>query len=170
LAEEELMQYHLMVKQVYRLELDVPPPTLKGTQAIPEANAYFREAMKYRDKGVGQQYTLNQRRAELLFQRILTEHPTSDKISDSAYQLATIYESRANNQYARAAVYYERCFQWNPITHHDARIRAARLYDRQLNNRTKASEIYQDIIAKETNNETVREEARRRMAEFGMRK
>src|SRR5262249_10088176 len=30
-AEEELIQYHRIPKQAFRLDLDVPPPTLKGT-------------------------------------------------------------------------------------------------------------------------------------------
>ena len=37
-AEEELRQFHRMSKQAYRLELDVPPPTLEAKQNIPEAN------------------------------------------------------------------------------------------------------------------------------------
>src|SRR5262245_17560365 len=37
-AEDELIQYHRIAKQAYRLELEVPPPTLKPTYNIPEAN------------------------------------------------------------------------------------------------------------------------------------
>jgi hypothetical protein len=121
--------------------------------------------MSYKDKGWGSEYTDNQRRAELLLQKILTEYPQSNKISDVAYQLGDIYESRAFKQYHRAAAYYERCFEWNEKTHFDARIRAARLYERQLNNREKAAKIYKEIITVETNDRAI-EEARRRLQEL----
>ena len=164
-AEEELMQYHRITKQVFRLELDVPPPTLKAQQNIPEANRLYREAMAYKDKGWGTDYVDNQRRAELLLQKILTDYPQSNKISDAAFMLGDIYESKAFRQYQRAAAYYERCFEWNKNTQFDARIRSARLYERQLNNRGKAAAIYREIITHETNDRHI-EEARRRLEEL----
>jgi hypothetical protein len=146
-AEEELVQFHRITKHAFLLELDVPPPTLKGNQNIPEANKLYRQAIAYKDKGWGTDYTDNMRRAELLFQKILTDYPQSDKISDTAYQLGDIYE-------------------WNAKTHFDARIRAARLYDRQLNNRGKAAEIYRLITTTETDDKRI-EEAKRRLQELG---
>src|SRR5262249_49539266 len=102
-AEEELKQFHLINKQAYNLVLDVPPPTLQAAYNIPEANELYRRAMSFKDKGMGNDYVANQRRAELLLQKLLTEHPQSDKISDAAYQLGDIYESRACHQLSRAA-------------------------------------------------------------------
>jgi TolA-binding protein len=168
-AEDELLQYHRMLHNVFRLELDVPPPTLKAANNIPEANKLYRQAMAYKDKGWGTDYVDNQRRAEILFQKILTEYPQSDKISNTAFQLGDLYESKAFKQPERAAAYYERCFEWNPKTHHDARIRAARLYERQLNNRDKAVKIYKEITTHETD-ETHIEEARRRLQELSSRR
>jgi TolA-binding protein len=165
MAEEELLQFHRINKQVYKLEMDPPPPTLKGGFNIPEANKLYIQAMRYKDKGWGNDYIDNQRRAELLLQKLLTEYPQSTKISDAAYQLGDLYESRAFRQLPRAAAYYERCFQWNKQTQHDARIRAARLYELQVNERARASEIYKEIITHETN-EKHREEARRRLQEL----
>src|SRR5436305_8332996 len=130
-AEEELRQYHRIPKQACRLDLDVPPPTLQAAYNIPEANELYRRAMLFKDKGWGVDYVDNQRRAELLLQQLLTSYPQSDKIADTAYQLGDIYESKAYHQYRRAAQYFERCFQWNQTTQHDARLRAARLYDKQ---------------------------------------
>ena len=169
MAEEELVQYHRITKQVFNLGMDVPPPTLKGQYNIPEANKLLITAMRYKDKGWGNDYIDNQRRAELLLQKLLTEHPQSNKISESAYQLGDLYESKAFKQFARAAAYYERCFQWNKTTQHDARIRAARLYELQLNNRTRAGEIYQEIITHEHNEKHI-EEARRRLQELSGRR
>ncbi len=168
-AEDELLQYHRMMHHAYRLEYDVPPPTLKGSQNVPEANKLYRQAMSYKDKGWSTTYIDNQRRAEILFQRILTEYPQSDKISNTAYQLGDVYESKAFNQSARAAAYYERCFEWNPKTHFDARIRAARLYDHKLNDREKAHRIYQEIVSHSTD-EAYIEEAQKRLQEMSTRR
>lgn len=165
MAEDELMQYHRINKQVYSLILDVPPPTLKAGQNNAEANKLYRQGMGYKDKGWGNDYIDNQRRAELLFQKILTEYPQSTVISDAAFQLGDLYESKAYRQLHRAAAYYERCFQWNKNTQFDARIRAARLYERQLNNRGRAAEIYKEIITHERNERHI-EEARRRLQEL----
>ncbi len=167
-AEDELLQYHRMTKQCFSLELDIPPPTLKGQYNIREANKIYRQAMSYKDKGWGTDYIDNQRRAEILFQKLLTEYPQSDKISDTAYQLGDLYESKAFKQYERAAGYFDRCYEWNTRTHHDARLRAARLYERQLNNRGKAAQIYKLILEHETDDRRI-EEARRRQQELSTR-
>ncbi len=125
--------------------------------------------MSFKDRGWGNDYIDNQRRAELLLQQLLSNHPQSTQISDAAYQLGDIYESRAYRQYARAAMYFERCFQWNPNTQFDARLRAARLYDRALNERRRAAEIYQEITTHETDAKRI-EEAKRRLSELSVRR
>jgi TolA-binding protein len=165
-VEEELRQYHRISKQAYNLDLDVPPPTLEARTNIPEANELYRRALTYKDKGWGTDYTDNQRRAEILLRQLLTSYPQSDKIGDAAYQLGDIYESRAYRQYRRAAWYFERAFQWNPTSQLDARLRAARLYDRNLIEREKARKLYQDIITHDTDTKRI-QEAQRRLAELG---
>ena len=168
-AEEELIQYHRINKYCFCLQLDVPPPTLQGHYNIPEANELYRQAMKYKDHSYGQDYIDNQHRAELLLQQLLTNYPQSDKISDSAYMLGDIYESKPFHQYDRAAAYFERCFQWNPKTHFDARLRAARLYERYQSERGHALEIYREIISHEVDPKRV-EEAQRKVTELSKKK
>jgi hypothetical protein len=168
-AEEELRQYHRVAKQAYRLELDVPPPTLQALYNIPEANELYRRALLYKDKGWGTDYVDNQRRAELLLQQLLTSYPQSDKIGDTAYQLGDIYESKAYRQYRRAAQYFERCFQWHPNTQCDARLRAARLYDKQLLERGRAIELYRDVTLHETDPKRL-QEAQKRLTDLGGKK
>jgi tetratricopeptide (TPR) repeat protein len=160
-AEEELRQYHRIPRQAYRLELDVPPPNLNGLTNVTEANKLFTRAMGYKDKGWGNDYIDNQRRAEILFQELLTKYPQSDKISDAAYMLGDLYESKAYKHHRRAAQYYERCFQWNPRTQHDARIRAARIYDKQLHERPRAMELYREVTTHETDTRRIQEATRR---------
>ncbi len=160
-AEDELIQFHRIPKQAFRLELDVPPPSLRPSVNIPEANKLYTRAISWKDKGFGNDYIDNQRRAELLFQRVLTQYPQSNKIADVAYQLGNIYESKAYLQYRRAAAYFERCFQWNPQTTHDARIQAARIYDRQLHERARAIELYREITTHETDAKQIAEAQKR---------
>jgi tetratricopeptide (TPR) repeat protein len=164
-AEEELIHFHRIPKHAFRLELDVPPTTLRGSTNVPAANKLYTRALSFKDKGWGTDYVDNQRRAELLFQQILTQYPQSDRISDTAYQLGDIYESKAYRQYKRAAAYFERCFNWNPSTQFDARVRAARLYDRQLLDRGKAIEIYKDVTTHETDAKRL-QEAQKRLTEL----
>jgi len=168
-AEEELRQFHRIPKQAFRLELDVPPPTLQANTNIKEANQLFTRAMSFKDRGWGMDYIDNQRRAELLLQKLLTDYPQSNKISDTAYELGDLYESKAYRQYRRAAQYFERCFQWNPTTHFDARLRAARLYDRQLLERAKAIEIYREVTTNETDQRRI-DEATKRIGELSAAK
>lgn len=146
-TEQELMAFHLMFKPSYNLDVsDVPPPTLEATLNVKEANELFKHAMEYKGRGLGTEFILNQRRAEVLFRELLEKYPHSDKIGDVAFQLGEIYESRAYKQYDRAARYYERSFQWVKGSQLDGRLRAAILYDRQLNDRTKAIELYRSVV------------------------
>jgi TolA-binding protein len=160
-AEEELRQYHRVLKQAFRLDLDVPPPNLIGNTNVPEANKLFTAALTYKDKGWGTEYIDNQRRSEILFQKLLTDYPQSNKIDEAAYQLGDIYESKAYKQYRRSAAYFERCFQWNPKTTSDARLRAARIYDKQLSDRVRAIEIYREITTHETDAKRIGEATKR---------
>jgi tetratricopeptide (TPR) repeat protein len=164
-AEDELKQYHRIAKQAYRLDLDVPPPTLQPAQNIPVANRIYQRAMTYKDHGWGTDYTDNQRRAELLLQQILSQYPQCNKIGKVAYQLGDLYEGKSYKQYRRAAQYFERCFQWNQHTDTDARLRAARIYDRSLLDRGKAIELYRDVTPHETDPKRIAE-AEKRLAEL----
>lgn len=164
-VEDELKQFHRVPKHAYVLDLDVPGPGLRAEQNIPAANELLRRALEYKDRGYGSDFVDNQIRAELLLQQLITQYPTSNKISEAAYHLGDIYESRAFRQYRRAASYFERCFQWNPNTTHDARLRAARIYDKALNERGKAIELYKMVTAYEHDPKRT-QEAQRRLNEM----
>jgi hypothetical protein len=168
MVEDELRQYHRATHPVYRLELDVPSPTLRPLYNQNEANDLYRWALSYKDRGLGNDLSDNQHRAEILLQELLTKYPQCTKISDAAYMLGDIYESRAFRQYERSAAYYERCFQWNPTTTFDARLRAARVYDRELKDKNKAIELYRAVLDTESV-QARRDEAYRRLRELGAR-
>lgn len=160
-AEEELRQYHRIPHYPFILSLDAPPPNLSGNVNVPEANKLLTWALTFKDKGWGTDYIDNQRRAELLLQELLSKYPQSSKIADAAYLLGDIYESKAYKMYRRAAIYYERCFQWHPKTQHDARIRAARLYDAQIKDRGRAIELYQEVTTHEIEPRRIQEATKR---------
>jgi hypothetical protein len=165
-VEDELMGFHLLHKPSYNLDVqDVPPPSLEAKTNVREANDLYKAAMEYKGKGLGNEYTLNMRRAELLLREILDKYPSSDKISDVAYQLAEIYESRAHKQFDRAARFFERSFQWKKGTATDARLRAAVIYDRQLNERGKALALYRDVVEHDTDPDRIKT-AEKRLAEL----
>lgn len=164
-AEEELRQFHRMPHQPFILDLVVPPPTLQGNTNVLEANQMFARALTYKDKGWGTDYIDNQRRAELLFQQLLTQYPQSNKISETAYMLGDLYESKAYKQYRHSARFFERCFQWNPTTTRDARIRAARLYDKLIQDRTRAIELYREVTTHEHDAKQIAE-ANKRLSEL----
>jgi hypothetical protein len=164
--EKELMSFHLQWKPSYNLDVkDVPPPNLEAKVNVREANELYRAALEYKGKGFGEDYVLNQRRAEIYLREILEKYPNSDKIADVAYQLGDIYESRAYKQYDRAAKYFERSFQWVKGSRTDARFRAAVLYDKHLNERAKAIELYRDEIAHDTDSDRIKQ-AERRLGEL----
>lgn len=165
-VEEELMGFHMLNKPSYNLDVqDVPPPTLEAKVNVREANELFRAAMTYKGKGLGSDYVLNMRRAELLLREVLEKYPNSDKIGNVAYELGDLYESRAYRQYDRAAKYFERSFQWVTGSRTDARMRAAVLYDRQLNERTKAIELYRAVVEHDLDADRIKT-AERRLAEL----
>ncbi len=164
-VEDELVSYHRISKRAYRLDLDVPPPTLQPAYNIADANDLFKRAMSYKGKGWFSEGEDNLRRAELVFQQLLSSYPQSDKIDDTAYQLGEIYESRTFKQYRRSALYYERCFQWNPNTETEARLRAARLYDKTLHERARAMQLYRDVVAHDTDQKRL-DEAKKRLGEL----
>lgn len=165
-VEQELIGFHLINKWSYNLDVqDVPPPTLEAKVNVKEANELFKQALEYKDKGFGNDYILNQRRAEVLLREVLEKYPNCDKIADAAFHLGEIYESRAFRQYDRAAKYYERASQWIKGGRTDAYMKAAVLYDRQLNERGKAIELYRLVTEHDTDPGRIRT-AERRLSEL----
>lgn len=163
-AEDELRQWHRIPKFAFRLDLDVPPPTLKGESNVPEANQLLIRALTYKDKGFGTDSIDNQRRTEILLQELLSKYPTSNKISDAAYHLGDVYEKPPYKMYRRAATYFERSFQWNPNTPYDGRLRAARLYDQKAIDKPRSMELYREVTTHTTDPKQI-QEAQRRLGE-----
>ena len=145
-VEQELAQYNLMVKDPYLLELDLPPKNLKPTQHSPQANQIYTDAQEILRRTTLTENAKNHHRAELLLRRLLRDYPQSDKIDDACYQLGEIYASKHYEQYRRAAAFYERALLYNPNSELPARLKAALLYDQRLGDRTRAVQLYQEVL------------------------
>jgi tetratricopeptide (TPR) repeat protein len=167
-VEEEMRGFYRGAHPVYRLELDLPSPGLRPSRDVKEANELFRRAMSYKDKGIGPEYQDNQRRAEVLLQELLTSFPDSTRIAEAAYELGELYEGRVFRQFERAAAYYERSLLWDPTSRSDARLRIARIYDRELRDRVRAIEWYRQVIEHDPS-PSRRQEAQRRLNELNAR-
>src|SRR5439155_21003659 len=94
-------------------------------------------------------------------QHNIETYPQTHKLSKVSFTLGDTNESKAYKQYHRAAAWYERCVQWNPKTHHDARLRAAHLYDHEVNDRRRAIELYREITTHETDQKRIQEATKR---------
>jgi TolA-binding protein len=145
-VEQELGQYHMMVKDPYLLELDLPPKNLKPTQHSPQANQILTDAQEHLRKTTLTEHSKNYHRAELLLRRLLRDYPQSDKIDSACYQLGEIYSSKHYEQYRRGAAFYERALLYNPNTAQPARLKAALLYDLKLSDRGRAVQLYQEVL------------------------
>ena len=143
-AEDELREYHRINHQAYRLDLDVPPPTLQATTNIPEANKLIARAKEYKDKGMGD--GLHRQPAPGRVTVATAADAVSHEQQNRRSRLlcwAISTKARRSSSIAGRPVYYERCFQWNPSAPLDARMRAARLYDKKLTDRSRASRTVQ---------------------------
>lgn len=161
-VEKELTAYHLVVKNPYLLELDLPSPDLKPDTSIPNANRLFREALDWLNRRTMLERDENYKRAELLFRRLIRDYPRSDKLDEACYYLGEIYSTKYFQQYRRSVAFFERVFLYEPNTNLDARLRAAYLYEKHFANQKRAIELYQEVLRREID-PTQTKEARRRL-------
>lgn len=150
-ARTELNTFVEMAHYRYLMPGELLPVRLQATESILEADELYKQAMDlYRQSGgliiVTDAGKL--RHALALFNEIITEYPTSDKIDDAAYRAGRIYEHFRD--YQLAAVYYQRAFQWNEQTRYPARFRAAYVLDYRLKMRSEALTLYRLAVEKES--------------------
>lgn len=166
-ARTELRTFEQMVQYSYLMPGEWLPETLSASDSMAEADRKYAEAMSlYRQSG-GLVLVTNEarlRQSLQMFNQIISEYPTSDKIDDAAYRAARIYEHFRN--YELAAVLYQRTFHWNPTTRYPARFRAAYVLDRRLRLRADALALYKLAVEKEPMYQTNTEYARERIAQL----
>lgn len=166
-AQTELKTFDQMVRYEYLQPAEWVPISLGATDSIEEADLLFRQAKSLYKESGGLIIVTNKgklREALGLFNRLIVEYPSSDKIDDAAYKAGRIYEYLKN--YELAAIYYQRTFQWNEATSYPARYRAAWVMDQKLRMRTEALALYKLAVAKESRYTDNTEFARIRIKEL----
>ncbi|MHC5138452.1 MAG: tetratricopeptide repeat protein [Planctomycetota bacterium] len=150
-AQTELKTFDQMVRYQYLQPAEWVPESLAATDSIEEADALYKEAKELYNESGGMIIVANKAKLQQalgLFNQLIQQYPSSDKIDDAAYRAGRIYEYLKN--YELAAVYYQRAFQWNEATSYPARFRAAKVMDRKLRMRKEALDLYQEAIKKES--------------------
>jgi tetratricopeptide (TPR) repeat protein len=166
-AKDELKILNEIPQYNYIIEASVAGPDLKARDADNSANYLYDEACKIEKtaKRLGLIIDDNLLRVALdKYNQVIKQYPTSDKIDDSAYRAAGIYEYFKD--YTIALLYYQRTYQWDPATIYTARFKAAYILDEKLSRRAEALELYQQALAKETLGEEQKALAEKRIAEL----
>jgi len=166
-AQTELRTFDQMVHYQYLQPAEWVPENLAATDSIEAADALYHEAISLYKESGGMVVVANKaklRQALGLFNQLIQQYPTSDKIDDAAYRAGRIYEYLKN--YQLAAIYYQRTFQWNEATTYPARYRAARVMDQKLRMHSEALGLYQLAIEKESRYADNVEFAKQRIAEL----
>lgn len=165
-AEKELKELNAVDKYHYLDEAELAGPALKPASSISAADQLFAEGIEFKNYPAFPEEKRGKLKTALLkFRTIISDYPTSDKIDDAAFRMGEIYEGWYYEDYARAVVCFERCFQWNPRTPFPARFKAAQIYDKKLMQRDKAVELYNAVVRDSQNTDHV-DEARRRLNEL----
>ena len=142
-AERETL---IRVKQSdYIIVAEALGPDLRPQKIIPDAEKLYSEARRYDSRQDPGSKKKNKARALELYLQIISRHHESIRIADAAYYAGNIYETVYDDYYS-AMVYYERTYQWDPLTSHPARIRAARIAYYKLKDLKKAKELYEEAL------------------------
>ncbi len=161
-VEKELAELKAVEKYHYLSEVELAGESLTPEASIPAADQLFAEGMEFKNYPAFPPEKRTKLKVALKkFRQIITDYPTSDKIDDAAFRMGEIYAGWYLQDYHRAAIAYERCFQWDPDTPHPARYRAAKLYDEKIMQRDKAVELYNLVVHDGRNPELVAKAAQR---------
>ena len=170
-AEKELAALDTMPKYRYVIEAEVAGPNLKARASIPEADKLYEEALQL-EKAAGPIPVVKAfvrddnllRLALEKYNRLISRHPTSDKIDDAAFKAGEIYDYYKD--YTIALLYYQRAYQWDPETVYPARFKTAFILDRRLHRRAEALPLYKEAIEKEVIHHDLRDYAEKRIKEL----
>ena len=157
-VQDVLDRFNPMRTYLYYLTAEIPPADLRADQAVLVATDMFDSALAAFNHGkkawvVGDAARAKHIEAFRGFRQVVRKHPTSNKIARSAFFLAEVY--RIYGEYERAAVWYDRAWQWDARVPDPARYRAATLYDFKLKDADKALEYYNLAVLHDRNRDNV---------------
>jgi hypothetical protein len=148
-ANAELEAFEKVPKVRYLTAPEVAGPDLRPRRRIAAADQLYEEGLHFKNYPAfppGKEDYL--KIALQKFQTIIERYPESDKVDDAAFQMGEIYGGWYFEDWARAVLAYQRCWEWNPDTDHPARLNAAKIYEERLKNRIKAVELYNAVLRK----------------------
>lgn len=151
-ARRELELFGQSPQYQYITVGQVASENLTAAESIPAADELYTQAERLYSSArvlalVGDKPKLRQ--ALSMFNELISQYPTSDKIDDAAYRAGIIYQAFGDDKLA--ATYYQRAFQWDSQTPYPARFKAAYLMDQKLGMKTQALELYQYSVENEGN-------------------
>jgi TolA-binding protein len=162
-AESELRGYAATPKPRYLLAAELAGPELRPSRPIEAADQLYEEGLHFKNYPAFPPGKKDYLKVALeKFRTVIEKYPQSDKIDDAAFRMGEIYGGWYFQDYARAVMSYERCWQWNPGTEHPARFNAAKIFEEKLKNRAKAVELYNEVIA-HTQDEELAKQAQERI-------
>jgi len=162
-AESELQGFEKTPKPRYLLAAEIAGPELRPARHIEAAKQLYEEGLHFKNYPAFPPAKKDYLKVALeKFRTIIEKYPQSDKIDDAAFRMGEIYGGWYFQDYARAVMAYERCWQWNPETRYPARFKAAKILEEKLKNRARAVELYNEVIA-HTQNEELAKQAQQRI-------
>jgi len=157
-AEEELATLKAVRQHRYIIVAEVLGPDIHPTKLIAEAEKLYKNARLFDTDTDPYKTAENKRKALELYLQIISQHPESLRIADAAWYTAGIYKDHLKDYY-RAVVYYEKTYQWDPMTEHPARITAGRVAYYDLRDNHWAKKLY-EVAFEKSPNATYRAEAK----------
>ena len=141
-AREELNHLLTFSPLDYVRKIDPPRRAAKGTKYIEEAEILYQDGVMYKEYP-----DLFNKKDRLLmalvrFNRLLTEHPQSERVDDAAFMLAEIRGGYYFKEWDIAVDLYEKCIEWNAGTPHPARFRAAEIYLKKMHDYDRAAAYF----------------------------
>jgi len=166
-ARTELQGLDRIPQYRYVIEAQVLPADLKATTQIQACDDMYAKAMETERKAGVLPWLKNEellRAAITQYSQLLSQCPTSDKMDDAAYRMASIHEYFKD--YEIALQFYRRAYQWDPGTPNPARFKAAAILDWRLHRRAEALQLYQEAIVKEAQFTELKAAAERRIQDL----
>ena len=124
-AKGELASLNAIPQHEYVIVAESLGPNIRPLKNIPAAEKLYAEARSL-DTAPGPNVMRSRHRALNLYLTVISRYPECNRVADCAYYIGRIYEFTIID-YHRAVVYYEKTFEWDPVTAHPARIRGGRL-------------------------------------------
>lgn len=145
MAREELDSLAKVTMKKYIIVGEALGPNLRPQKNIPEAEKLFKEARQLDKETDFHRKKESRLKALSLYLELMTRYPESIRIADAAYYSAEIHETVLQDHHT-AVIYYERTFQWDPLTEHEARVKAARICYYKLHELAKAKYFYEKAM------------------------